>query len=154
MLRSRLSDALRDALKAKEQKTASTVRLILAAVKDRDITLRGSGKGDCISDEEILGLLKTMVRQRHESIELFEKGQRKDLADRERREIDVIQGFLPVQLDDQEIAEATREVIKELNAAGLKDIGRVMATLKTKYAGQMDFGKASNLVKEFLVRGL
>lgn len=151
MLRARLSEALKDALKAQDRRRTSTVRLILAAVKDRDITLRGSGKAECIADDEILNLLQTMVRQRTESIELFEQGKRKDLADRERKEIEVIRSFMPVQLNDEAIAEATRAAIEELHAEGLKDMGRVMGTLKAKYAGQMDFGKASSVVKELLV---
>jgi uncharacterized protein YqeY len=151
MLRARLSEALKNALRAKDQITVATVRLILAAVKDRDITFRGSGKGECIADGEILPLLQTMIRQRRDSIELFEQGSRKDLADRERKEIEVIRSFLPAQLGDAEIAVATREVIDELHAEALKDMGRVMMTLKEKYAGKMDFGKASNVVRELLV---
>lgn len=151
MLRTRLAEALKDAQKARDQRSTSTIRLILAAVKDRDITLRGHGGGDAIGDEEILNLLQTMVRQRHESIELFEKGQRRDLADRERAEIEVVQSFMPDQLDDSEITSVTKKVIKDLEATGLKDMGRVMGELKSKYAGQMDFGKASSVAKELLV---
>lgn len=150
MLRTRLREALKDALKAQDRRRISTIRLILAAVKDRDITLRGTGKADCIADEEILNLLQTMVRQRNESIEAFDQGKRKDLADNERAEIEVIRGFLPPQLSDEDIAKATRAVIDELDAAGLKDMGRVMAALKAKYAGEMDFGKASAVVKTLL----
>ena len=150
MLRARLSETLKSALKARDRLAASTVRLILAAVKDRDITFRGSGKGECIADEEILNLLQTMIRQRQESIGLFEQGGRQDLADRERKETGVIREFLPRQLGDEQIAAATREVIEELRAEGLKDMGRVMGTLKTKYAGQMDFAKASSVVRELL----
>ena len=151
MLRSRLSEALKDAVLAKDRRCSSTIRLILAAVKDRDITLRGSGGGDVISDDDILGLLQTMVRQRHESIELFEKGQRKDLADRERAEIDVVLRFMPEQMDDEAIASATKQVVEDLEATGLKDMGRVMGKLKSKYTGQMDFSKASSVAKELLV---
>jgi uncharacterized protein YqeY len=151
MLRSRLSEALKDAVLAKDRRSSSTIRLILAAVKDRDITLRGSGGGDVISDDDILGLLQTMVRQRHESIELFEKGQRKDLADRERAEIDVVLRFMPEQMDDEAIASATKQVVEDLEATGLKDMGRVMGKLKSKYTGQMDFSKASSVAKELLV---
>jgi len=151
MLRSRLSEALKDAVRAKDRRSSSTIRLILAAVKDRDITLRGVGGGDTISDDDILGLLQTMVRQRHESIELFEKGRRKDLADRERAEIEVVFRFMPEQMDDDAIASATKQVVEELEATGLKDMGRVMGALKSKYTGQMDFGKASGVAKELLV---
>ena len=151
MLRYRLSEALKDAILAKDKRSSSTIRLILAAVKDRDITLRGIGGGEAISDDDIFGLLQTMVRQRHESIALFEKGGRKDLADRERAEIEVVYRFMPEQLDDKEITSATKQVIEDLEASGLKDMGRVMGELKSKYTGQMDFGKASAVAKELLV---
>ena len=151
MLRSRLSEALKVAIEAKDQRSAATIRLILAAVKDRDVTVRGNGDGDAISDDDILGLLRTMVRQRHESIESFEKGGRTELADRERSEIEVVRHFLPEQLDDNEIASATKKVIEELEASGLKDVGRVMGELKSKYAEKMEFGKASSVAKELLV---
>ncbi len=151
MLRTRLSDALKGALKAKDQVRASTIRLVLAAVKDRDIALRGTGKAESISDDDILALLQTMVRQRIESIELFDKGGRVDLADRERSEIDIIRSFMPAQLDDDAIIEATKLVIEESGAKGLKDMGRVMTLLKSKYTGKMDFSKASSIVKKILV---
>ena len=150
MLRARLSEALKDALKAKDRCRASTLRLILAAVKDRDITYRGSGKGECIGEEQIYHLLQTMVRQRVESIPQFEQGHRKDLADRERKEIEILRGFLPAQLGDAETAAAARRVVDEIHAEGLKDMGRVMGTLKAKYPGRMDFGKASSVVRELL----
>lgn len=151
MLRTRLSEALKGALKAKDQVRTSTIRLVLAAVKDRDIALRGTGKAESISDDDILALLQTMVRQRIESIELFDKGGRVDLADRERSEIDIIRSFMPAQLDDDAIIEATKLVIEESGAKGLKDMGRVMALLKSKYTGKMDFSKASSIVKKILV---
>lgn len=151
MLRARLSEALKGALKAEDRRTASTIRLILAAVKDRDITYRGSGKGECIGDDGIHSLLQTMVRQRSESIEMFERCHRTDLADRERKETAVIRGFLPVQLEEAEIAAETRRVIAELRAESLKDMGRVMDTLKAKYPGRMDFSKASSVARELLV---
>ena len=151
MLRTRLSEALKGALKAKDQVRTSTIRLVLAAVKDRDIALRGTGKAESIADDDILALLQTMVRQRIESIELFDKGGRVDLADRERSEIDIIRSFMPAQLDDDAIIEATKLVIEESGAKGLKDMGRVMALLKSKYTGKMDFSKASSIVKKILV---
>ena len=146
MLRPRLSEALKRALKVRDHCTISTVRLSMAAVKDRDITLRGSGKGECITDDEILSLLQTMVRQRRESIVFFQQGKREDLADRERKEIEVIRGFMPAQLDDDEIRVATKEVIEQLNAEGLKDMGRVMGALKEKYSGQIDIEKTLKLL--------
>ena len=150
MLRSRLTDALKTAMKAKEAVCVSTLRLILAALKDRDIAARSKGNTDGISEEDILGLLQSMVKQRRDSIELYEKGGRMELAQREAEEIVVIQGFLPEQLSDDGMSEAIEGVIGEVEAASLKDMGRVMAALKEQFAGRMDFGKASALVKERL----
>jgi hypothetical protein len=151
MFRTELSDALKEAMRAKEALAVSTLRLILAALKDRDIAARGKGNTDGIGDDDILDLLQKMVRQRRDSIELFEKGERQDLADREAAEIVVIQRFLPKQMDEAEIGAAVQEVIGELGAATIKDMGRVMGALKTRHAGGMDFGKASALVKKQLV---
>ncbi len=151
MFRTELSDALKDAMRAKEVRAVSTLRLILAALKDRDIAARGKGKSEGIGDDDILDLLQKMVRQRRESIELFEKGDRQDLADKEAEEIAVIQRFLPKQMDPNQVRGAVQEVIEELEAATIKDMGRVMAALKERYAGRMEFAKASALVKERLV---
>lgn len=137
-------------MKAKEKHKVSTLRLILAAIKDRDISSRDTVESDGISDEEILQLLAKMVRQRGESIKLYERGGRVDLAAREAEEIVIIEDFLPRQLDDAEIGAAIREAIEEVGATGLKDMGRAMATLKARYAGRMDFAKASALVKQQL----
>ncbi len=137
-------------MKAKEQHKVSTLRLILAALKDRDLATRAEGESDGISDEEILQLLAKMIRQRHDSIKLYEQGGRVDLAEREAEEIVIVEGFLPRQLDDAEAAAAIREAIAEVGATGLKDMGRTMAALKARYAGQMDFAKASALVKQQL----
>jgi uncharacterized protein YqeY len=150
MYRSELNDALKHAMRAKDACAVSTLRLILAALKDRDIAARGKGKSDGIGDDEILELLHKMIRQRRDSIELYEKGGRQDLADRESEEIEVIERFLPPQLDEAEVQGAVHEVIEELDASTIKDMGRVMAALKERYAGRMDFGKASALVKERL----
>ena len=150
MFRTELSDALKDAMRAKEACAVSTLRLILAALKDRDIAARGKGNSEGISDDDILDLLQKMVRQRRESIELFEKGDRQDLADKEAEEIKVIQRFLPKQMDSDQVRGAVQEIIEELGAATIKDMGRVMAALKERYAGRMEFGKASALVKERL----
>ncbi len=150
MFRTELSDALKDAMRAKEACAVSTLRLILAALKDRDIAARGKGNSEGVSAAEILDLLQKMVRQRRESIELFEKGDRQDLADKEAEEIKVIQRFLPKQLDSDQVRGAVQEIIEELGAATIKDMGRVMAALKERYAGRMEFGKASALVKERL----
>jgi hypothetical protein len=150
MFRTELSDALKDAMRAKEARAVSTLRLILAALKDRDIAARGKGKSEGVSDADILDLLQKMVRQRRESIELFKKGDRQDLADKEAREIEVIQRFLPKQLDPDQMRGAVQEVIEELGAVTIKDMSRVMTALKERYAGRMEFGKASALVKERL----
>jgi hypothetical protein len=150
MLRPRFSAALKDALKSKDQIGLSTVRLILAALKDRDIAARGKGNMEGISDEDILGLLQNMIKQRLESIVLYEKGGRLELAEQERGEIAVIERFLPKQMGEDEVAKAVREAIDETGAQSLKDMGKTMAALKGRYAGQMDFAKASALVKQAL----
>ncbi|MGF1595096.1 MAG: GatB/YqeY domain-containing protein [Kiloniellaceae bacterium] len=151
MLRSRLNDALKDAMKAKEARATSTLRLILAALKDRDIAERTKGNGDGLGDDAILEMLQKMVRQRHESIEMYTKGERPELAQREAEEIEVIERFLPKQMDESDMRAAIDGVIEELGAASVKDMGRVMSTLKERYPGRMDFGKASGIVKQALV---
>ncbi len=151
MFRTRLNEALKDAMKARDQGAVSTLRLIMAALKDRDIAARTKGKSDSIGDDEILELLQKMVRQRQDSIEMYQKGGRQDLVDKESAEIEVIERFLPQQLDDAEIREAVEQVIGELEANSIKDMGRVMTELKTRYAGRMDFGRASGLAKSILV---
>jgi uncharacterized protein YqeY len=151
MLRTRLNDALKDAMKAKDATSISTLRLILAALKDRDIAERTKGNGDGLGDESILEMLQKMVRQRHDSIEMYTQGQREDLANREAAEIEVIERFLPKQMDESDMRAAIESVISELGAASVKDMGRVMGTLKERYPGRMDFGKASGIVKEALV---
>jgi len=150
MLRARLNDELKAAMKAKDQRAVSTVRLILAALKDRDIAARGKGNTDGIGEEEIGDLLQKMVRQRRESIELYEQGNRQDLAQQEREEIQVIERFLPKQMDEAEMDAAVSAVIAELGAGSIKDMGRVMAALKQRHSGQMDFSKAGALVKQRL----
>jgi uncharacterized protein YqeY len=150
MLRARLNEELKTAMKAKHQRAVSTVRLILAALKDRDIAARTRGNTEGIGDEEIADLLQKMIRQRRESIELYQQGKREDLAQQEREEIAVIERFLPRQMSDAEMAEAVTAVIAELGVGSIKDMGRVMAALKQRHAGQMDFSKASALVKERL----
>ena len=150
MLRQQLNDALKAAMKAQDKRRVSTLRLILAALKDRDIAARSGDNGDGISETDILGMLQTMIRQRQDATEQFKQGGRKDLADKEQEEIAVIQDFLPDQLDEGEVGEACREVVAELEAGGLKDMGRVMGELKSRYTGRMDFSKASVAVKELL----
>lgn len=150
MLRERLQKALKEATLAKEGCATATIRLVLAAIKDRDIASRSKEGGGEISDDEILALLQTMVKQRRESIETYVKGKRQDLADREADEIDVIRRFLPEQMGDSAIADAVAAVIGELDAQSLKDMGKVMAALRERYAGRMDFAKASAAAKEKL----
>ena len=149
MLRARLTEALKTALKAKDERTVGAVRLILAALKDRDIAARPARQNG-IGNDEILNLLQSMIKQRNESIVLYQQGGRADLVAVERGEIKVIEGFLPAQMDDAAITVAARQLIGEINAVGVKDMGRVMGGLKSKFAGQMDFGKASVVVKGLL----
>src|SRR4051812_3293022 len=151
MFRTRLNEALKEAMRAKKQRTVSTLRLILAALKDRDIAARGRGVTDGIQEDEILSMLQTMIKQRREAIALYEQGGRLELAEQEREEISIIEDFLPKQMSEDEVRDAVRTVIADIGAGGIKDMGRTMAELRTRYAGQMDFGKASGYVKEALV---
>ncbi|MBF0333599.1 MAG: GatB/YqeY domain-containing protein [Alphaproteobacteria bacterium] len=150
MLRTRLNDSLKAAMLARDARTVSTVRLILAALKDRDIAARGRGVTEGISDEDILQMLQSMVKQRRESIALYEQGGRLELAQQEAEEIDIIGRFMPRQLSAEEMEEAIAAVIAETGAGGLKDMGRTIALLRERYAGQMDFSKASAIVKRQL----
>ena len=150
MLRQTLNEALKDAMRAKNTRTVATVRLILAALKDRDIAARGTGNQEGIDDGAILSMLQTMVKQRRESITMYEQGGRQELAQQEKEEIDVIEAFLPKQLDEAETQEAIAALITELGATGVKDMGKVMADLRARFAGQMDFTKASALVRQKL----
>lgn len=150
MLRDRLNEELKRALKAKEKLAVSTLRLILAALKDRDLDARSKGNCDGVSEEGILELLQKMIKQRRDSIEAYEKGGRQDLVDREEGEIQVIKRFLPKELDESEVASAVEETITELAASSIKDMGKVIGTLKQRYAGRMDFAKASQIAKQRL----
>jgi uncharacterized protein YqeY len=148
MLRQRLSEALKEALKGRDERTTSTVRLILAALKDKDIARRTQGKGEVLDDQEISGLLQSMIKQRRESIAMFEKGGRADLVAKEQGEIVVIERFLPQQMSEAEMAEAVKAVVAELGIASVKDMGKAMAALKERYAGRMDLSKASGLIRQ------
>jgi len=150
MLRERLDTDLKNAMKAREKRALSTIRLILTAIKDRDIAARSKGNADGISDQDIYQVLQTMVRQRRDAIELYEQGDRLELAEQEAEEIKIIEGFQPQQLDDGEIGDAIGAVIEEIGAGGIKDMGRAMGLLRERYAGQMDFGKASAVLKKQL----
>jgi len=150
MLRDELTQAMKDAMRAKDSRKLGTVRLILAAIKERDIEMRTQDAADRDDDAIITDILSKMVKQRNDSIKAYEEGGRCELAEREREEIGIIQGFLPKQLSDAEIKAAAEAVVADLGAEGLKDIGRCMAALKAKYAGQMDFAKASTTIKGLL----
>ncbi|TNE38021.1 MAG: GatB/YqeY domain-containing protein [Alphaproteobacteria bacterium] len=150
MLRARIKDSLKEAMKSKDKRKLSTLRLIIATLQDRDLAARDKGADEGISDDEILQMLTTMVRQRKDSIAAYEKGGRIDLAAAEQEEIDIISEYLPKQFDEGETREAVSKTIEDIDAAGLKDMGRTMAELKSKYAGRMDFSKASAIVKEML----
>lgn len=148
MLRDKINDSMKDAMKSGDKLRLSTTRLINAAIKNAEIEARTSNKK--FDDEALLGLLQKMIKQRQESVELYDKGGRKELADQERGEIKIIQDFLPAQMSDAEITAAIDAAVKETGAAGMKDMGKVIGVLKGKYAGQMDFGKASGMVKAAL----
>ncbi|QDO99474.1 GatB/YqeY domain-containing protein [Ferrovibrio terrae] len=151
MLRETLNQALKDAMKAKDARRLATLRLILAALKDRDIAARTSGDDRTgIPDEAILGLLQTMVKQRRESITLYEQGNRPELAAQEKEEIAVIESYLPKQMSEAEIEAAARAAIAEVGAQGIKDMGKAMAILKAKYTGQMDSAKTAAILKGLL----
>jgi uncharacterized protein YqeY len=150
MLRERLTEELKTAMKAKDQRTVSTVRMILAALKERDIAVREKGNMTGIAEPEIVEMMQKLVRQRRDSIELYEKGGRPELAQQEAEEIAVIERYLPKAMSEAEATAAISAAIAETGASTIKDMGRVMAHLKERYAGRMDFGKAGALVKQKL----
>lgn len=151
-LRERLQTALKDAMRAREADRLSTLRLINAALKDREIALRGEGSDAAeLAEADILAILGKLVKQRQESARAYEEGGRIDLAEKELAEIRVIEEFLPRQMDAAETAAAIAEAIAELGATGIRDMGRVMALLKARYAGRMDFGAVGPMVKERLI---
>jgi uncharacterized protein YqeY len=152
MLRGRLTTEMKEAMKAGDKRKLGTVRLIQAALKDKDIELRGTGKGPA-SDDEILALMQKMIKQRQESVSMYEQGGRPELADQEREEASVIQSFLPQQMEDDEVRAAIVAAIAETGATSIKEMGKVVGALRGKYAGRMDFGRASALVKELLPKG-
>ena len=149
-LREKIKDAQKEAMKSKNQSVLGTIRLIQATLKDRDIEARTKNKPDGIEDSEILSMLQGMIKQRRDSIAMYKEGGREELADREAAEIDVIESFLPKQLSEEEIAKAIEDSIQVSGAESIKDMGKVMTVLKERYAGQMDMGKASGLVKQKL----
>lgn len=150
MLRTRFQDQLKQSIHAKDEIAVSTLRLIIAAMKDRDIAARGKGNWEGISDDDILAMLQSMIKQRHESIKMYEVGNRPELAAREASEIRIIETFLPAQLSEDEVKAAIEDAVTSVSATGIKDMGKVIGVLKSKYTGQMDFSKVSLLVKERL----
>jgi uncharacterized protein len=150
MLREKLNGALKDAMRAGDAPARDTVRLILAKLKEVDIAARTEANREGVGDDKILSMLQGMIKQRNESIQLYEKGNRTDLADKEKGEIAVIERFLPQQMGEAEVDAAVKDAIASSGAKSIKDMGGVMAALKAKYAGQMDFAKASAVVKKTL----
>lgn len=154
-MRTRLSDDIKAAMKTGDKRRLATLRLITAAIKDRDLSAHVDEQGqatgrDKLSDQDILALLQKMIKQRRESIEIYRKAGRDDLADQEVEEIAVIEAYLPQQMSEEEMREAVARLVAELDAKGLKDMGRVMAALKARYTGTMDFGRASAMLKDAL----
>ncbi len=154
MLRQDINEALKTAMKAKDARATSTLRLVLAALKDRDIAARGTpGAENGIPDESILDMLQKMIKQRHDSIEQYRKGNRPDLVQQEEEEIVIIQTFLPKQMSEEEVEAAIEAAVADLGAGSIKDMGKTMAALKERHAGRMDFTRAAQLVKERLSAG-
>ena len=149
-LRERINDSVKDAMKAKDQKRLTTLRLINAAIKDRDIAARTADSRDLSSDDDVLGLFAKMIKQREDSITAYDAGNRPELAQNEKDEIAIIREFMPKQMSAEQSQAAITHVIGEVGATSIKDMGKVMAALKERYAGQMDFGKASGTVKALL----
>ena len=152
MLRDDINNALKDAMKAGDARRVSTLRLVNSALKNADIEARGQGKPP-LTDEDLLGLLQKMIKQRQESVELYQKGNRADLVAQEQGEIDIISGYLPAQMSEDEIGAVIAALVKETGATAMKDMGRVMAAIKERYAGKLDTGKASAAVKRLLSGG-
>ena len=149
MLRDDLQNSLKEAMKQRDTKTVSAVRLIIAGQKEKDVEARGKGL-EKASDTDLLAMMQTMVKQRNESIRIYKESGRDDLASKEQDEIDVITRFLPKQMSADEMSNAIKAVIAATGAAGIKDMGKVMGSLKTQYTGQMDFGAASAIIKKLL----
>ena len=149
-MRDILDKSLKDAMRARDTQKISTIRLINAAIKDRDIAIRSEDNLEGVSDEEILSILSKMIKQRKESAKQYEEGGRLELAQQELDEIEIIENFLPRQLDLNEIEQTVKKIILEINANSLRDMGKVMSLLKENYSGKMDFGKAGVVAKELL----
>jgi uncharacterized protein YqeY len=150
MLRQTISDSLKTAMKAKDERATSTYRMLMAAIKDRDIDARAKGNTQGIGDPEVMSLLQNLIKQRRDSIALYEKGGRADLADKENAEIAIIQKLLPQQMDEAATAEVVKALVAELGATSIKDMGRVMTALRERHAGKVDMAKAGAVVKQHL----
>ncbi len=149
MLRENINNAMKDAMKARDERRVGTLRMMNAAIKNADIAARGEGK-EPLNEADLMSLFQKMIKQRQESAELYDKGARPELAGAERAEIEIITAYLPQQMSDVEAGSAISAVLKEINAETMKDMGRAMAALKERFAGKMDFGKASGKIKELL----
>lgn len=150
MIREQIKAKLIESMKAKDEQAIGTLRLINAAIKDKDIEARPKGNPNGIDDSAVMSLLQSMIKQRKESIEMYRQGHRDDLAAKEQAEVDIIQSFLPQQMTEEEMKVAIRDVITQTGAISVKDMGKVMGTVKAKYAGRMDMGRASGLIKAAL----
>ena len=150
MLRQAFTDRLREAMKAKDARTVSTLRLVIAELKQRDVAARGQGNAEGIAESDIARMLQAMIKQRHDSIALYERGNRPELAAKEREEIAIIEGFLPRQLDAAETERVAKAAIAETGAASIRDMGKVMALLRERHAGSIDFAQAGAIVKRLL----
>jgi uncharacterized protein YqeY len=149
VLRENINNAMKDAMKARDERLVGTLRMMNAAIKNADIAARGEGK-EPLNEADLMSLFQKMIKQRQESAELYDKGARPELAGAERAEIEIITAYLPQQMSDVEAGSAISAVLKEINAETMKDMGRAMAALKERFAGKMDFGKASGKIKELL----
>ena len=149
MLREDIQNALKEAMKEKNMLEVNAIRMIIAGQKEKDVDARGKGK-EKAEDADLLAMMQTMIKQRRESIEMFIKGARPELAEKEEAEIKIIERFLPKQLSEEEVEKAVKDVIAQTGASSMKDMGKVMGALRAKYAGQMDFGAVSNVIKTLL----
>lgn len=149
MLRDDVQNAIKEAMKNHEAERLSTARMILAGIKEKDVDARGKGK-ECAAEADLMSMMQTMIKQRQESAKMYRDGNRPELAEKEELEIKIIEGFLPKQMSDAEVDAAIAAVVAELGASSMKDMGAVMAKMREKYAGQMDFGSASGKIKAAL----
>ena len=149
MLRENIQNALKEAMKAKNMLEVNAVRMIIAGIKEKDVDARGKGK-ECAAEADLMSMMQTMIKQRQESAKMYRDGNRPELAEKEEKEITIINSFLPKQMSDAEVDAAIASIIKELNASSMKDMGAVMGKLREQYAGQMDFGSASGKIKAAL----